>query len=447
MLKLVLFMVFFTFGMQYHLSAQPNYKPTVGNLKNRQWFKDAKYGMFIHWGLYSMLGDGEWVMNDRKITVKNYSRLENFFYPMHFDAKKWVTLAKTSGIKYITLVTRHHDGFSMWPTQYSDFHIGNTPFKRDIVKELADECHKQGIKIFFYYSLLDWRRDDYSYWTGRTGQNTGRTTHGDWLNYIQFMKNQLTELLTKYGEIGGIWFDGYWDQMDAESKDRKEHEVRLDWHINELYTLIHQLQPDCLVGNNHHISPLPGEDFQMFEQSVPNENTSGLNFQKVSKLPLETCATMNKSWGFNITDTSYKSLKEIVYFLVKSAGSGGNLLLNIGPMPDGSIQEEFVNTLHDTKKWLNTFQESIYNTEGGYITPTKWGAITQKGNVTYLHVLDTTSSNEIVLAQFPKKITKAYLLKNNKEVKWFSNSNGIRIQVPEKPTNDDPDVVIVLQTK
>ena len=189
-------------------------------------------------------------------------------------------MAKNAGMKYITLITRHHDGFSMWDTKYSDFNIMNTPYHKDIVKMIADECHKQGIKLFLYYSLLDWRRDDYSYWTGNTGHGTGRTVHGKWEDYIQFMKNQLTELLTNYGEIAGIWFDGYWDQLDNDNHDNPT--PRVDWHFREIYDLIHKLQPQCLVGNNHHITPLPGEDFQMFEKDLPGDNTTGFGGASVS---------------------------------------------------------------------------------------------------------------------------------------------------------------------
>jgi alpha-L-fucosidase len=207
------------------------FTPSAENLEARKWFSSNKYGLFIHWGPFSIPGSGEWVMNDRNITVKNYTRLEKFFNPIDFNAANWVSMAKNGGMKYVTLITRHHDGFSMFDTKYSDFNIMHTPYKKDIVKQMADECHKQGVKLFLYYSLLDWRRDDYQYWTGRTGKGTGRTTKGNWEDYIKFMKNQLTELLTNYGEIGGIWFDGYWDQMDAESKDRKP-EPRADWNRN-----------------------------------------------------------------------------------------------------------------------------------------------------------------------------------------------------------------------
>ncbi len=178
------------------------YTPTPENLKARQVFRDDKFGLFIHWGPFSIPGDGEWVMNNKNIKVKNYRRLMDFFNPIEFNAEQWVSMAKNAGMKYITLITRHHDGFSMWDTKYSDFNIMHSPYKKDIVKMMADECHKQGIQLFLYYSLLDWGREDYPHETGKTGQGTGRTGHGDYASYLQFMKNQLTELLPNYGTIG-----------------------------------------------------------------------------------------------------------------------------------------------------------------------------------------------------------------------------------------------------
>ncbi|TKK70271.1 alpha-L-fucosidase [Ilyomonas limi] len=425
------------------LHAQTAYKPTAANLKNREWFENARFGMFIHWGPFSIPGSGEWVMNERNITVANYTRLEKFFNPIDFDAAQWVSLAKNAGMKYITLITRHHDGFSMWDTQYSDFDIMHTPYKKDIVKMIADECHKQGIKLFFYYSLLDWRRDDYSWWTGRTGQGTGRTVKGNWNDYIQFMKNQLTELLTNYGEISGIWFDGYWDQTAPEGA--ADRTPRIDWHLDEIYTLIHQLQPQCLIGNNHHLTPLPGEDFQMFEQDLPGENKGGLNFQKPSDLPLESCVTMNNSWGFNITDTSYKSPKQLIDLLAKAAGYGANLLLNIGPMPNGEIQPEFVERLRWMGNWMNTYGESIYNTKGGYMRPQDWGCITQTDNKMFVHLLQP-NRDSISLTNFPaKKIGKVYLLKNKNAVPAKLNGSTLLLTNLPAITDEEPDTVVVIE--
>ena len=195
------------------LGARPqNYQPTEENLKSRQEFRDAKFGIFLHWGLYAMLATGEWTMTNKNLNYKEYAKLAGGFYPSKFDAAKWVSAIKASGAKYICFTSRHHEGFSMFHTKYSDYNVVDaTPFKRDVLKELADECHKQGIRLHLYYSHIDWYRED-AVW-GRTGRGTGRPNpEGNWDSYYQFMNNQLTELLTNYGPIGAIWFDGVWDQ-------------------------------------------------------------------------------------------------------------------------------------------------------------------------------------------------------------------------------------------
>lgn len=164
------------------------YNPTPENLNARAQFRDDKFGLFIHWGTFSIPGDGEWVMNVKNIKVKNYKRLMDFFNPTEFNAAEWVSTAKNAGMKYITLITRHHDGFSLWDTKFSDYNIMHSPYKKDIVKMIADECQKQGIRLFFYYSLLDWGREDYPHETGKTGQGTGRQGKGNYASYLQFMK-------------------------------------------------------------------------------------------------------------------------------------------------------------------------------------------------------------------------------------------------------------------
>ncbi|MBS1627791.1 MAG: alpha-L-fucosidase [Bacteroidetes bacterium] len=439
-MKKILFALLFFANVTY---AQTNYHPTAANIKERQWFANAKFGLFIHWGVFSIPCAGEWVMNNRGITVKNYTRLKDFFNPIEFNAHNWVKLAKEAGMQYITLITRHHDGFSMWNTKYSDFNIMNTPYKKDIVKEIANECHKQGVKLFLYYSLLDWRRDDYPFETGRTGQKSGRTGKGNYASYLQFMKNQLTELLTNYGSIAGIWFDGNWDQTNPEGD--KDMTPRINWKYDEIYSLIHKLQPACLIGNNHHLTPFAGEDFQMFEKDLPGENKGGLSFQKPSEMmPLETCETINNSWGFNITDTTYKTPKQLIDYLVRASGYGANLLLNIGPMPNGAIQQEFVDRLHYMGNWLKIYGSTIYNTTGGYIKPQDWGCITEKNNKLFVHVLKE-GDNEITLTQFPfSKIIKAYWFKDSAPAQYTLNANNLVLQLKEKNSKDE-DRVIVLE--
>lgn len=420
------------------------YVPTAANLEARQQFQEAKFGLFIHWGVFSILGDAEWVMNNQNIKVRDYTRLMHFFNPTEFNAHDWVSMAKNAGMKYITLITRHHDGFSMWDTKYSDFNIMNTPYHKDVVKMIVDECHKQNMKIFLYYSLLDWRRDDYSYWTGRTGQGTGRTKRGDWNDYIKFMENQLTELLTKYGKIDGIWFDGYWDQTAPEGE--KDRTPRIDWHLPEIYALIHKLQPACLIGNNHHLSPLSGEDFQMFERDLPGQNKSGLSFQKPSEqLPLETCETMNNSWGFNITDDNYKSVNTLIHYLVNAAGRNANFLLNVGPQPNGIIQQEFQDTLKQVGKWMDKYGESIYGARGNVMLPQNWGVVTSKDKKIFVHILKD-SIQPIVIEGISGKIKSCQLMGRNQDVKFKQDKNGVTIQL-EGILLDEPDTIVEIETK
>ena len=339
--------------------AQQAYEPTQENLKTRKEFQDDKFGIFIHYGIYSMLGDGEWVLHTWNLKHKEYAKLAGGFCPSKFNAAEWVAAIKASGAKYICFTTRHHDGFSMFDSQYSNYNIvKSTPFNRDIVKELTDECHKQNIKVHFYYSHLDWGRDDYP--LGRTGRNTGRKLQENWDSYYRFMNNQLTELLTHYGPVRAIWFDGWWDQ------DQKSG---FDWHLPQQYEMIHKLQPACLIGNNHHQLPYPGEDIQIFERDLPGENTFGLSGQAIGHLPLETCETMNTSWGYKITDNNYKSTEALIRLLVKAAGKDANLLLNIGPQPDGCVPDTSIERLKNIGKWLEKNGETIYGTRGGVVQP------------------------------------------------------------------------------
>lgn len=396
--------------------SQSTYTPSPQNKDARKWFDSARFGMFIHWGASSVLGHGEWVMNQRNIQVPEYRRLINIFNPISFDAKTWVSTAKNAGMQYITLITRHHDGFSLWDTKQSDWNIMGTPYGKDIVKQIADECHRQGMKIFFYYSLLDWYRTDYQYETGRTGQGTGRTEKSNWPSYINFMKAQLTELLTNYGEVAGIWFDGHWDQL--ENDHNKKAVSKVDWKYDEIYSLIHRLQPQCLISNNHHLTPIPGEDFQAFEKDLPGSNTTGFGGASVSTLPLETCETINDSWGFNITDRKYKSNKALIHYLVKAAGHNANFLLNIGPMPNGVIQPEFTERLNVMGQWLKQYGTTIYGTRGGFTAPQDWGAVTEKGNTVYLHLLK--APEEKLFLKIPYKI---------KSIKTFTGKAPVKYQV------------------
>lgn len=443
MKKILLFIAVLFLCSQF-IDAQ-TYTPTAENLTARKEFQDDKFGMFIHWGASSVLGHGEWVMNNRNIGVNEYSRLINIFNPQNFDAKNWVAIAKAAGMKYITFITRHHDSFSNWDTKASDWKITNTPYGKDILKQLADECHKEGIKLYCYYSLVDWYRSDYQYETGKTGKGTGRKQKSDWESYIRFMKAQLTEILTNYGKIAGIWFDGHWDQLDNDHD--KTLQAKVNWQYEEIYKLIHSLQPQCLISNNHHLTPIPGEDFQAFEKDLPGHNTTSFGGAAVSELPLETCETMNDSWGFNITDKKYKSVKGLIQYLVKAAGYNANFLLNVGPMPDGSIQPEFVDTLKAIGKWMQQNGETVYGTRGNVIPPKDWGMVTQKNKMLYMHILKKPENPSFIfIPELKDKIDKAYLFSGKKEIKFKQQAEGTFIYL-DGITLDEVDTIIQIEMK
>ena len=410
--------------------SQPNYQPSEENLAARKWFQEARFGLFIHWGVYSVLGDGEWVMNNQNISVSDYEKLAGFFNPIEFDAEEWVLMAKGAGMNYITITSRHHDGFSMFDTEASVYNIvDQTNYKQDVLKKLADACHKHDMKLFFYYSLLDWNRDDY-FPRGRTGNGIDGREAGEWSDYIDFMKLQLTELLTNYGSIAGIWFDGHWDQLAWDGE--KFGDSKVDWMYEELYPLIHNLQPQALIGNNHHLAPIPGEDFQMFERDLPGHNTTGwgTSADNVGALPFEMCETINGAWGFNLQDDKHKTPEELVHLLVKAAGFNSNLLLNVGPMPNGKIQPEHVASLKKVGTWLEANGGTIYGTEAGPVSPQSWGVSTQKDNKVYIHVLDW-QKDALLINDFRPKIKKIVFYSDKTPVKHDVSDYGLVVSLPQ----------------
>lgn len=422
-------------GLQSIRASEPEqYTPTPEIIQAQKEFSDARFGIFLHWGIYSMFGQGEWYLNYGP-KHEEYAKAADGFYPARFDAAEWVAAIKRSGAKYICFTSRHHDGFSMWHTAQSPYNIVDaTPFGRDIIKELSAECERQGIKLHLYYSHLDWGREDYP--QGRTGHDTGRdSTKADWPRYYDFMNRQLTELLTGYGKIGAIWFDGWWDH-DSDS-------VPFNWQLDEQYRLIHNLQPSCLIGNNHHQTPFPGEDIQIFERDLPGENTAGLSGQAISRLPLETCQTMNGMWGYKILDQNYKSTKTLIHYLVKTAGMGANLLLNIGPQPSGELPATAVERLAEMGRWMDRYGETIYGTTATGIEAADWGTTTLKGDRLFVHVLTPGTTEIVIPSQY--RIKKAVTFDGNEPVKIKKSADGTILTM--EPTPDVIDHIIELRLK
>ncbi len=412
------------------MSAQTPDAPPQVRLEARESFRNARFGMFVHWGVYSQLGAGEWVMEQRGIPVPQYEWLATAFNPVKFDAREWVSLARAAGARYITITARHHDGFSMFASKVTPYNIVDwTPFRRDPMKELADECARQGIKLFFYYSQLDWRHPDY--WPrGGTGQKAARPDSGQWNRYLDFMDAQLTELLGNYGPIGGIWFDGMWDKPAA------------DWRLATTYALIHRLQPAALIVPNHHKAPLPGEDAQTFEQDLPGANTAGFNTKEIGALPLETSLTMNNSWGFNIADRNFKSSRDLIGYLARAAGHGANLLLNVGPRPDGTIQPEAAERLREMGRWLTTHGTSIYGTVAGPVSPRDWGVTTRRGDTVFVHVLDWRD-RLLSLPDVGGRVSSARMLGGGASVAFTQGADGLTLTLPAGG-EQEPDRVVVL---
>jgi len=418
---------------QYAVAAEQDslYRPTEANLASRQEFQQMKLGIFVHWGIYSVYGQGEWYLQVSGMLDSEYRKAASAFYPWRFDAEEWVRTFRDAGAQYVTFTSRHHDGFSMWKTAQSDYNIVDaTPYGKDVVRQLADACAKDSMRLHLYYSHLDWHREDYP-WGTYSGHKTGRdSTKADWQSYYSFMNAQLTELLTQYGPIGAIWFDGIWDH-EGDS-------VPFDWHLREQYDMIHRLQPACLVVNNHHKDVLYGEDVQTFERDVPGESAGGFSRAEttVSCLPLETSETLNWSWGFNVEDIHYKPLDQLVYLLVRTAGKGANLLLNVGPQPDGTLPDRAKERLHELGEWMRQYGESIYGTTAGPIRG-EWGVSTQKGNDVFVHILKSEAAPSAFDVPFKVKAAYVWDGHDQQKVALKRTKTGSVLTLPEAPKGID----------
>ena len=323
--------------------------PPPERLRARESFAKDGFGIFVHWGLYAAWGKGEWYLNKSRMLLADYEAKAAAFNPTNFDARAWAKAFAGAGARYVTITSRHHDGFSMFDTAQTDYDIVDaTPFRRDPLKELAAACAGEGLGLGFYYSLLDWRRPDYP---------RGRATD-DYGAYFAFMTNQLSELLSGYGPVRCIWLDGEWDHGRGSG---------FDWRLPELYGLVHRLQPACLVGNNSHADLLDGEDFQIWEINYPGDHAGHMNDRQTiaEGVPLECCwSTTDEAWGYNPDDPlSRMTATEIVRRLVRTRARGANLLLNVAPAPDGSIPETIRTRLAELGEWIRRYGDTVFGTE------------------------------------------------------------------------------------
>jgi len=310
-----------------------------------QWWHEARYGMFIHWGVYSIPARGEWVMYQEHIPADEYARLSKRFGPKKYDPDEWVALAKQAGMKYMVMTSRHHDGFSLFHTQVSDFSAPKTAAKRDLIREYVEACHRGGMRVGFYYSLLDWRYP--AYFRGPKGDPQG------WQELVDYVHAQVRELCTNYGKIDLLWYDGGWPYT-AE-----------DWRSKELNAMVRGLQPAIIINNR---SQLP-EDYDTPEQHI-RASEAGRAW--------ESCMTLNDSWGYNAADDNWKTAKQVLKNLLTCVSSGGNLLLNVGPKPDGTIPKESVDVLRKVGRWLRRNGGSVYGTERSPFGGTSTGLTTLK---------------------------------------------------------------------
>ena len=398
--------------------------------KGMQWFLDSRFGMFIHWGLYSLIAHGEWVMHVESIPVESYEQLVPKFNPVKYNADEWASIAADAGQKYVVITSRHHDGFSMYNTALSDYKVTNTPFRRDPLEELANACARRSdLKLGFYSSLLDWHHPAYRF----------RAQSGlAWEDYIAFLHGQVRELCANFGPIACIWFDGDWPRHALDEKTA-HFAPGGSFEYDALYTMIHDLQPDAYIHNNRHEEPLPGEDIQGFEQDLPGENTAGFNSTVQYGLPMEVCMTINDSWGVHETDDNHKSTQKMLHNLIKSASMNANYLLNVGPTALGEILPAHAKRLREMGAWLQTYGESLYGTRVGAVA-TPVGVSTRKGDTHYVHVLNYPS-DRVYLENVPATVTKACLLKDGASLP-LGSSNGRRyVTIPAEQR--DPIATVV----
>ncbi|MHB8054424.1 MAG: alpha-L-fucosidase [Candidatus Aminicenantales bacterium] len=414
-----------------------------------QWWRDARFGLVIHFGLYAIpAGEwrgktdyGEWIRDSARIPVETYEEFVGKFNPSRFNADAWVRAAKDAGMKYIVITSKHHDGFGLFDSKQTEFDIMSTPFGRDLLKELSTACQRHNIWLCFYYSIMDWDNPDYlprRSWEPKL-RRSGRMM-GDYDKYVDYMKAQLRELLTNYGRLGVLWFDGEWEDTWNEKRG---------W---DLYNFVRSLQPSIIINNRVGASRSGEEgfsrnrtsagDFATPEQEIPAAGNSGVDW--------ESCMTMNDHWGYNKADQNWKSAEDLIRKLVDCASKGGNFLLNVGPTAEGVFPNASLERLAEIGRWMKVNGESIYGTEAGPYTDLSWGRSTQnkagKAPRVYLHVFDWPANGRLIIPHSELEPGAAYLLAaGNTRLEFERRGKAIEIRVPDRAP-DAVDSVVVLET-
>ncbi len=416
------------------------------------WFKEARFGMFIHWGLYAVpagihngekiKGIGEWIMNNGEIPIKEYETYADHFNPVKYDADTWVKIAKEAGMKYIVITSKHHDGFCLWDSKITKWDIMDaTPFGRDILKELSEACEQEGIKLCFYHSIMDWHHPQaQAIW--EPNYNRGRKdteVNPEFPQYIEnYMKPQLKELLTNYGNIGILWFDGEW-VPDYTTEMGKE-----------IYNYVRHLQPDIIINNRvdkgrKGMEGLDAEgdfagDYGTPEQEIPDTGIEGVDW--------ESCMTMNDTWGYKSDDHHWKSDKELIHNLIDIVSKGGNFLLNVGPTAEGLIPQPSADRLKKMGEWMAVNSESIYGSSASPFEKPQWGRYTQKDNKLFAHVFDWPKNKKLVVPVKSEHIEKVYLLScSDEELRYKATSSEIQIALPEIAPDKIASVIVIKKEK
>ncbi|WP_143305975.1 alpha-L-fucosidase [Chitinophaga vietnamensis] len=360
-------------------------------------FMAQRFGMFIHWGPVTLRGTEIGWSRGQQVPADEYDHLYTEFNPVLFNADNWVKAAKDAGMKYLTITAKHHDGFCLWPTAYSDYNISHSPFKRDVVGELAAACARQGIRFCIYFTVLDWHDADY----------TGNTRV-----FVQRMKDELKELITRYHPYM-LWFDGNWEAPWKEE------------YGTEVYNFIKRIDKNVVVNNRlgkgKHTELGKGA---VGDYATPEQVVGALNMQD----PWESCITICQQWAWKPND-KMKSLKECIQTLVKTAGGNGNLLFNVGPMLDGRMEQRQIDRLREMGRWLNQYGESIYGTQGGPFVPDSIFATTRKGSTLYVHVFGRPVQPLVLPPLGKLKVKRAAFLKGA-PLAFSSNDNGTTLQLP-----------------